>query len=86
MWEDDEELEESKKLIEEGQKVFRDMFWNTFSDGDGNKCLEWMVQSFCTGVVPGDDASARECAKRDGKQELIKFIIDQMQASQQGDK
>ena len=55
--------------------AYHDIFVKSES---GRKILEEWVNSYCMGGVPNYSASIREVAMRDGKQELIKTIIDQL--------
>lgn len=77
-WLDDEATEKTEKEITEARIRRATAYHNTFGEGDGRKILEEWIQRFCTGAVPGAGASVRECAMRDGKQEMVKEILDQL--------
>ena len=44
----------------------------------GAKILTEWISSYSMGGIPGNNATEREVALRDGKQQLIKTIIDQI--------
>jgi len=46
---------------------------------DGAKLLEGWINHYCIGRPPLPSASARECGIADGKRELIREIIEQIQ-------
>ncbi len=84
-WDSEEETDLTKRQIEEAQSVRANAYFNTFGSGDGAKVLEEWTNTFMFGVMPGVNATPRECAMRDGKQALIKLIVDQIQISQRGE-
>lgn len=74
----EDETEEAQSKINEAKLIRAKAYHHTFTTADGQKVLEEWVTRFCTGVVPDGNATARECAMRDGKQALIKEILDQI--------
>lgn len=79
-WDNNEELEEKHKLDQaamlERAKAYHHLF---AQDPIGQKILTEWINSYCTGNVPGNDASMRQVSMRDGKQQLVQFIIQQIQ-------
>jgi len=78
-WDENEDIEGVKKQHEataaERAKAYHHLF---AQDATGTRILTEWVNSYCTNGVPGPNATARECAMRDGKQELIQMIIQQI--------
>ena len=77
------EVEQTGREIEEARQIRAQAYFNVFTSPEGQKILEEWVGRFCTGGVPDGSASVRECAMRDGKQQLVKEIIDQIAITQQ---
>jgi len=82
-WLDEEQTELQGKEIEEARQKRAQAYTHVFTSPEGQKILEEWINRFCTGSVPDSSASVRECAMRDGKQQLIKEIIDQIAITQQ---
>ena len=81
-WLDDEQTETQTKEIEAARQKRAQAYFRVFTSDDGKKILEEWISRFCTGSVPDASASVRETAMRDGKQQLIKEIIDQIAVTQ----
>ena len=60
-------------------------YHNVFAEGDGNRILTEWIQRFATGNVPDANASMREVGMRDGKQQLIREILDQLAIATNGE-
>lgn len=76
------EFDDVQKINKQNQEAaqkravaFHDVFVKSES---GRTILAEWVNLYCMSGVPGNNASEREVGKRDGKQELIKSIIDQI--------
>jgi ABC-type sulfate transport system substrate-binding protein len=82
-WLDELEAEKNGRTVEEARQKRAQAYFNVFTSPEGQKILEEWVSRFCTGAVPDATASVRECAMRDGKQQLIKEILDQIAITQQ---
>ena len=77
------EVEQTGREVEEARQKRAQAYFNVFTSPEGQKILEEWVSRFCTGAVPDAAASVRECAMRDGKQQLVKEILDQIAITQQ---
>jgi hypothetical protein len=82
-WLDESTTENHERQIEEARQKRAQAYFNVFTSPEGQKILEEWVSRFCTGAVPDASASVRECAMRDGKQQLVKEILDQIAITQQ---
>lgn len=80
---EESEVEQNGREIEEARHKRAQAYFNVFTSPEGQKILEEWISRFCTGAVPDASASIRECAMRDGKQQLVKEIIDQIAITQQ---
>lgn len=80
---EESEVEQNGREIEEARHKRAQAYFNVFTSPEGQKILEEWISRFCTGAVPDASASVRECAMRDGKQQLVKEIIDQIAITQQ---
>ena len=78
-WDETEEVEEAQKktaaVIQERAKAYHHLF---VQDKIGQRILGEWINLYCTGGVPSGSATPRQCAMRDGKQELIQHIIQQI--------
>ena len=78
-WDETDLIEKAKKENEakaqERAKAYHHVF---VQDKSGSRILAEWIQLYCTGGVPSVEATARECAMRDGKQQLIADIITQI--------
>ena len=79
-WDETDKLDDIKAEHQEAIQARATGYHHVFAQEPlGMKILAEWVGRFCTGGVPGPDASARQCAMRDGKQELVAEIIQQIQ-------
>ena len=78
-WDEQTQLDqinaENEAKAHERAKAYHHIF---AQDPLGQRILGEWINRFCTGGVPGVNASARETAMRDGKQELISEILAQI--------
>jgi len=82
-WDEENDLALHEREVEQGRQKRAQAYHGAFTSPEGAKILEEWVSRFCTGSTPGADASVRECAMRDGKQQLVKEILDQIAITQQ---
>ncbi len=80
--ENQEETEYLKDKMQEARQTRAVAYHDLFvKNKTGAKILSEWINSYSMGNVPGVNATAREAAMRDGKQQLIKMIIDQINIS-----
>ena len=79
-----DDVEDLRDTLHEAYQARKIAYHDTFvkSKAGGKVLAEW-VNSYCMGGIPGNNATERECGKRDGKQELIKMIIDLINTGEQ---
>lgn len=79
-WEETDKVDELRKkhaeIKLERAKAYAHVFGH---DPLGKRILSEWINLYCTGAPPGNDASMRQVSMRDGKQELIAMIIQQIQ-------
>lgn len=79
-WGESDEVESAQRKNAEAQIERAKAYSHVFGhDPLGQRILAEWINMYCTGGIPGHSASARECAMRDGKQELIAMIVTQLQ-------
>lgn len=77
--ENQEEAESIKDKMHEAKQQRATAYHDTFvKNPAGAKILAEWINLYCMGGVPGTNATQREVGMRDGKQELIKTIVTQI--------
>lgn len=79
-WDESDQIDEAQKknaaARAERAKAYAHVFGH---EPMGQKILAEWVNMYCTGAPPGPDATVRQTGMRDGKQELVAMIIQQIQ-------